>query len=455
MHTDPVEHALDHVNTYSRPSDLRITDIRTATIAGAPMRCPLLRVETNQGLVGFGEVRDGASKEFALVLKSRILGQNPCDVDRVFRRIKQFGSHGRQSGGVSGIEIALWDLAGKAYGVPVYQMLGGRFRDRVRVYCDTDLHGRHTGHAMGSALKERMARGFTFLKMDVGLPLIQDVPGALTAPLGWLESMRAAVRFPPGDLSPDEQQRLRHEWYEINATAHPFTGVRVTEHGLDLLEEYVSEVRSVIGYEIPLAADHFGHIGIEDCIKIARRLDKYNLAWYEDMLPWQYTDAYVRLAQSCTTPICTGEDIYLKEGFGPLLSSGGVSIIHPDILTCGGILELKKIGDLAQDHGVAMAVHMAESPIACMAAVHAVAATENFIALENHSVDIPWWNDLVIGPPNPIVRQGYISVPNTPGLGIEALNDEVIAAHLDPEDPGLWESTDSYNRLDSHDRLWS
>jgi len=256
-------------------------------------------------------------------------------------------------------------------------------------------------------------------------------------------------------LPPDEQQRLRHEWYEINATAHPFTGVRVTEHGLDLLEEYVSEVRSVIGYEIPLAADHFGHIGIEDCIKIARRLDKYNLAWYEDMLPWQYTDAYVRLAQSCTTPICSGEDIYLKEGFGPLLSSGGVSIIHPDILTCGGILELKKIGDLAQDHGVAMAVHMAESPIACMAAVHAVAATENFIALENHSVDIPWWNDLVIGPPNPIVRQGYISVPNTPGLGIEALNDEVIAAHLDPEDPGLWESTDSYNRLDSHDRLWS
>jgi gluconate/galactonate dehydratase len=204
-----------------------------------------------------------------------------------------------------------------------------------------------------------------------------------------------------------------------------------------------------------LATDHFGHIGLEDCIKVARRLDKYNLAWYEDLLPWQYTESYVRLAQSCTTPICTGEDIYLKEGFDPLLRSGGVSIIHPDILTCGGILELKKIGDLAQDHGVAMAVHMAESPIACMAAVHAAAATENFIALENHSVDTPWWDDLVTGLPKPIVRHGYITVPDGPGLGIESLNDDVIAEHLDPADPGLWEPTHDRDRLDSHDRLWS
>ena len=308
---------------------------------------------------------------------------------------------------------------------------------------------------MGQALQERMDKGFTYLKMDAGLPLIQDAPGALTAPLGYLSEVRGAVRRPPADLPSEQQQDLAREWYRINNTPHPFTGIRVTEHGLDLLEQYVAEVRAVIGYDVPLATDHFGHIGIEDCIKIARRLDKYNLAWYEDMLPWQHTQAYVRLAQSCTTPICTGEDIYLKEGFVPLLESGGVSIIHPDILTCGGILELKKIGDLAQEHGVAMAVHMAESPVACMAAVHAVAATENFVALENHSVDIPWWDDLVAGPAKPIVHNGYISVPESPGLGIEALSDEVIREHLDPEDPGLWEPTEPYDRLDSHDRLWS
>ena len=128
----------DNIRTASRPSELRITDMRVAEIVGAPFTSALLKIYTNQGIVGLGEVRDGASATFALMLKSRLLGENPCDVDRLFRRIKQFGGHGRQGGGVSAVEIALWDLAGKAYGVPIYQMLGGKFRDKVRIYCDTD-----------------------------------------------------------------------------------------------------------------------------------------------------------------------------------------------------------------------------------------------------------------------------------------------------------------------------
>ncbi len=124
--------------------------------------------------------------------------------------------------------------------------------------------------------------------------------------------------------------------------AHPFTGIHVTEHGFDVLEQYVKDVRSVIGYEVPLAIDHFGHICVEDCIKLAHRLEKYNLAWLEDMVPWQYTEQYVRLRNATTIPVCTGEDIYLSENFEPLLKAGGVSVIHPDVLTVGGILELKK-----------------------------------------------------------------------------------------------------------------
>ncbi|MDF2878400.1 MAG: mandelate racemase, partial [Clostridia bacterium] len=142
----------------------------------------------------------------------------------------------------------------------------------------------------------------------------------------------------------------------------------------------MADVRREIGNEVPLAIDHFGHIGVEACIRLARRIEKYNIAWMEDMIPWQFTKQYARLANSTTIPICTGEDIYLKENFRPLLEMGGVSVIHPDILTSGGILENKKIGDMAAEYGVAMAVHMAESPIACMAAVHSVAATENFLA---------------------------------------------------------------------------
>ncbi len=449
------EQTLNHVNTCSSPSDLRITDMRVATIVGAPMRCPMVQIYTNQGLVGYGEVRDGASKTYALLLKSRILGENPCQIDKLFRRIKQFGHHARQGGGVCAVELALWDLAGKAYGVPVYQMLGGKFRDKIRIYCDTDARERGDGIAMGEALKERMERGFTFLKMDLGIGQLRGEDGTLSAPLGSLEEMHGFRRRPSEGMSDEERRWARNRWYDAFNVAHPFTGIHVTEKGLDRLEQYVAEVRSVIGYEVPLAVDHFGHIGVEDGIKLAQRIDKYNLAWLEDMVPWQLTDQYVRLAQSCTTPICTGEDIYLKENFLPLLRSGGVSVIHPDVLTSGGILENKKIGDLAQEYGVAMAVHMAESPIGCMAAVHSVAATENFLALENHSVDVPWWNELVTGLPNPIVKDGYIEVPDKPGLGIESLNDEVIKQHLAPDDPGLWESTDQWNDDVCNDRLWS
>lgn len=132
---------LNNVKTCSSPSELRITDIRFADIWNAPMHCILVKVFTNQGLVGYGEVRDFADKRYALMLKSKLIGENPCNVDRIFRKMKQFGGLSRQAGGVCGIELALWDLAGKAYGVPVYQMLGGKFRDEIRCYCDTDVVG--------------------------------------------------------------------------------------------------------------------------------------------------------------------------------------------------------------------------------------------------------------------------------------------------------------------------
>ncbi|ALS26731.1 mandelate racemase [Paenibacillus sp. 32O-W] len=455
------EETLNHVNTYSSPSELRITDIRFTDIVGAPFHSSLIKVYTNQGLVGFGEVRDGADKVYALMLKSRLLGENPCNIDKLFRRIKQFGGHARQGGGVSGIEIALWDLAGKAYGIPVYQMLGGKFRDNIRMYCDTDVTGKNTGTAMGEALRKRMDAGFTFLKMDLGIGQLMNEPGALSAPLGFLEEMKelSRRRYNPdrSGLSEDEIRQLRNRHYDIFNIAHPFTGIHITEKGFDLLEQYVAEVRAVIGYEVPLAIDHFGHIGLEDCIKLGRRVDKFNLAWMEDMLPWQYTEQYARLARAVTTPVCTGEDIYLKENFKPLLEAGGVSVIHPDVLTAGGILETKKIGDMAQDYGVAMAIHMAESPIACLAAAHVAAATENFLALEYHSCEVPWWDDIIVSGklPKPLVRNGFMTITDAPGLGIDDLNDDVLAEHLHPGVPGIWEPTDNWNDFYSNDRLWS
>jgi L-alanine-DL-glutamate epimerase-like enolase superfamily enzyme len=410
-----------NVRTASRPSALKITDMRTVTINN----CTILKLYTNQDIYGLGEVRDGASRTYALLLKSRLLGENPCDVDRIFRRIKQFGHHARQGGGVCGIEMALMDLAGKAYGVPAYQLAGGRFRDKVRIYCDTTSSP--DPEVMGRRLKERMDDGFTFLKMDVGIGLVRDVPGALAAPSGMLDTA----------------------W-----VMHPFTGIRLTDKGIQKMAEYVALVRDIVGYEIPLAADHFGHIGVEDCLRLARALDPYNLAWLEDMIPWQLTDQYVRLKQACATPICTGEDIYLKEGFMDLFEKRAIAVCHPDLATSGGILETKRIGDLAQEHGIAMAMHMAAMPVAQMASVHCAAATENFLALEHHYVDEPWWNEIVTGLPNPICQNGFIAVPEAPGLGID-LNEEAVRAHINPKIPGFFEPTDAWNTENAWDRLWS
>jgi len=420
----------NNVNTYSQPSELRITDMRTVTVH----RRHIIRIDTNQGISGYGEVRDGGSKTYALMLKSRIIGMNPCNVDQIFREIKQFGFHARQAGGVCAVEMACWDLAGKAWGVPCWQMLGGKFRDKIRVYSDTPFSS-EPGE-QGHRLKERVERGFTYLKMDLPITLLKDIEGTLT--------------WPKGELDPFRQWGGNYLSSELE---HPFTGIRITEKGLDVFEEYVKGVRDSVGWEIPLATDHYGHFGIEDGIKLAQRVDKYNLAWLEDMVPWFYTDQYVRLKNSCTTPILTGEDIYLKEEFMKLFEAQAISICHPDLATSGGLLETKKIGDLAMEHGISMAMHMAGNAVTLFANIHCAAATENFLVLEHHNVDDEWYDTIVEGVPKPLVmKDGHIPVPNGPGLGIE-LNEEAVKENI--SDGGYFEPTPEWDDERSSDRLWS
>src|SRR5262245_27772573 len=223
-----------NTNTNSKPSDLKITDLRVAVVGGAPMTCPIIRIDTNQGIYGLGEVRDGASKNYALMLKSRLLGQNPCNVDKLFRKVKQFGSHSRQGGGVCGVEMALWDLAGKAYNVPVYQMLGGKFRDKIRCYADTTES--HDPKVYGQRLKARRDQGFTWLKMDLGIDLVADVPGALTLPAG--------TSLAYGD-----------------PTMGMFMGTEITEKGVALMCEYVAHVSEDVGLGVRISAANVGYIG--------------------------------------------------------------------------------------------------------------------------------------------------------------------------------------------------
>lgn len=418
--------ATQGVSRASSPSELKITDLRIAVITGAPFRVPLIRIDTNQGVCGYGEVRDGGSETYALMLKSRLLGENPCNVERLFKKIRQFGHHGRQGGGVSGVEMALWDLAGKAYGVPVYQLLGGKYRDRIRLYADTPSVSEP--QAFAEKLKGRVQAGFTFLKMDLGINMLRNAPDSLS--------------------QPSNSDRGRY----FN-TQHPFTRIQLTDKGIALLAEYMAKVREGVGYEIPLAADHFGHIDVNSCIRLGKALEPFQMAWLEDMVPWEFTDLWKEITHAIDVPTLTGEDIYCLDGFKPLIDQNAVDMVHPDLATAGGILETKKIGDYAQKQGIAMAMHFAGSPVSFMANVHCAAATENFVALEHHGVDVPWWEDLVTGIAKPLNQKGFAAVPETPGLGVE-LNLDVVKQHLG-RDEECFGPTDDWNRSDSNDRLWS
>jgi L-alanine-DL-glutamate epimerase-like enolase superfamily enzyme len=418
------------VNTNSRPSKLKITDLRVATIVKpGPSPCPIIRIDTDQGVYGLGEVRDGASPTYALFLKSRIVGEDPLHLDKLFRRIKQFGGHARQGGGVCAIEMALWDIAGKVYNAPVYAMLGGgKFRDKVRIYADTEES--KDPNVYGQRMKERKeVMGITWLKMDLGIEMVADTAGTVTNPT-------------------DIQQ------WGMYQQPHPLLAMEVTEKGIAMLEQYVAAVRDAVGMEIPLSMDHLGHLGVKSIIRLGKAYEKYNLSWMEDVIPWTYTDLLKQISDESPTPILTGEDIYLKEPFEVLCARHAVSKIHPDLATSGGILETHKIGDMAEEYGVPMAMHFAGTPVSCMANVHCAAATENFLALENHSLDVPWWSSLVQeGAKMPIVNHGWIDVPDRPGLGV-TLNEDVVRQHLAPGS-GYFEPTSQWDHERSWDRLWS
>lgn len=454
---------LDYVRRSSNPSKLRITDVKFTKVDLPPWGCYLVRIDTNQGISGYGEMRDGASPTYLKYLKSRIMGENPCEVDRIFRKIKQFGGPARQAAGVCAVELALWDLAGKAYGVPVYQLLGGRFREKVRLYADTHIEeGRATGILMepekvGRILKGYMDQGFTVVKI-LSVELLMAQEGNTCGPLDWVDELREVeekVRQVTRTGTRAESSAANALLYDFNRIPHPFTNMHVTEQGLDQLDEYIGRVRSVIGTKVPLAIDHFGHFPLPDMIKIARRLEKYHLAWLEDMLPWYLTDQYRELKHATTAPIATGEDMYLAESFEPLLQAGALDVVHLDLLTSGGILETKKLGDLAARYGASMALHMCESPVSALAGAHMATASENFFAQEHDAFDSEWWEDLIIGPVKPIVKDGFTVITDAPGLGIEGLNEDLIREHGPMKGKDVWVSTDEWNQETSLDRIWS
>jgi L-alanine-DL-glutamate epimerase-like enolase superfamily enzyme len=408
------------INTYSRPSELKITDMRMAVVC-SNYDYPIIRIDTNQDVYGIGEVRDAGHKENALQFKSFLLGQNPCNVDMIFRAIKHFGNWGREGGGVSGIELALWDLVGKVYGVPCYQFLGGKYRDKIRLYADTPTPAKPTPEGYVERVLGRKAMGITFIKFDVGMRVLE----------GYVEG--GVVGRPT-----QYEYGLGRRW-TARGTA---VGSQLTDKGIARFVEIVAAVREAVGWEMPLAVDHFGPLTVKDGIRLGQALEPYGLAWMEDILPWWDVEGNLEVTRAIKVPTLNGEDIYLWDGWREMIERRAIDIIQPDLLTAGGMLETKKIADYAERYSLPTVLHFAGSPIAFMANLHCAAAIPSFIALEHHALDLPFWKDLVTGLPETLSEAGYVSVPEKPGLGVD-LNYEGIKENL--RTPGLFEPTEAWN----------
>ena len=399
--------------------EMVITDLRYASIVHAPMNCTIIRIDTNLGISGYGEVRDAAAPELALQLKKYILGRNPCQVEDIFASIRKYGGPGRQGGGVSAVEMALWDIKGKALGVPVHKLLGTTLRDRFPMYADTPeiwgderfhADGRPNGIAVGTRLMERRRQGYAWLKFDFGIHLLENTADAF----------------------------VRRQRPELGDAPH----VELSQKGIDTLVAFVAEVRSVVGEDIPLAADHFGPITEGTAIRLAQAIGPYHLAWLEDVVPWTEAASLRNIAAASETPILTGEDIFGLDGFQKLLEMQAIDYIQPDIATAGGVLETKHIADEAFKKGVPMILHYAGTPIGFAASLQVAAVAKNFVAIENHSIDVPWWMDLVKPTAKPLLDSGTAVLPDAPGLGVEP-SEEIIRAHIGSG--GYFEPTPEWN----------
>ena len=370
---------------------------RVSSVLLQPMPWVLVKVETDAGITGIGEAYHGAGVHQIAVderVTRTLLGQNPLDVDRRFRdMMRGMSASGYYQGAVmsaiSGIEMALWDIAGQALGVPIWQLLGGRFRDRVRIYNDCHAGEDETPAAYAAKAKEVEARGFTAIKFDIDP----------------LPSQRDAYNRA---ISNDD-----------------------IAHYVDI----VSAVREALDSNTDLAIDaHWAYTPV-DILKVAHAFEDLNLLWLEDPIPAENVEAMAMVKNSTRTPICTGENFYTRFGFRELIQSQAADIVSPDLAKAGGLLEGRRIADLADMYYMPLAPHNICGPIGTFAMTHTCAAVPNFLALEFHHLDNELWTGLVVE--EPLIVDGHIAVGEQPGLGVTL--DEGVAKAATKESLGFFD----------------
>lgn len=405
--------------TSSKPA-IKITDLKCAIIGNSAV----VRITTDQGISGYGqgETTKPYLKPFVLFYKDYLIGEDPTNVARILLKIRRMGSFKPWGSAVSAIEIALWDIAGKAAGVPVYKLLGGKIRDQVRCY-----NGSVRVERTGSEPKDYIAWGQNFRKLEQGFTIVKQ-----------------AVGFHGG-----YNRSVPNFSYEnTNPSASPKDVGRrgpITEAGMKYIIERVAAMKEGLGDAIGLALDCGPGMLLSDAIRLANLLEPYNLMWCEDMLTGDYTpyvlaDDYLELTRSTTTPIHTGEQLYLRENCRELIEKHAVRILGPDPEDVGGIAELKWIAEYADLHSIQIAPHGTfDGLIGVAAQVMAGAAMpENYIAFEYCQANPAWWYDIVSGLPDPVVKGGLINVWDRPGLGIE-IDKKGAKLYLAEEDKNFFD----------------
>ncbi|HEX7432094.1 MAG TPA: mandelate racemase/muconate lactonizing enzyme family protein [Anaerolineaceae bacterium] len=377
---------------------MKITDLK-CTVLG---QNPIVRLTTDEGISGLGEVESSKPylKPHILFYKQYLMGEDPTQVERVMLKIRRMGSFKPWGAAVSAIEMALWDIAGKAAGVPVHKLLGGKIRDQVRVY-NGGVRYPMTGwnpedYAADMAKMKASPQGFSIIKGVIGFhsQMVNQVPN-----------------FFYGELR--------------GGAPHANRGL-LTERGLKHTIACVEAMKSVLGDEIGLALDCGPGWMVPDAIRLARALEPLNIMWMEDLItgdymPYVLADNYREVTRSTTTPIHTGEQIYLRQNFRDLIEKNAVNILGPDPADIGGLAELKWVAEYADLHGMLIAPHGVFDGLIGLAALVQVCATlpANYIAFEYPLGKPDWWYDIIDGLPNPIVKNGLIDVWDTPGLGVD------------------------------------
>ena len=372
---------------------MKITDVQ-ACVIGKPEPdsggsvWTFVRLYTDEGITGTGECNSGgpgfsgfATKSAILHLRELLIGQDPFNINLIYEKLRRAGRYGGAGNAplifaLTGIDNALYDIVGKALGAPVYQLLGGKFRDSIRLYADCHFGEEDSPESFGDKALAAIDEGYSAVKFDV------DYTGR-----GKLDAWNWTL------------------------------GAEEMSHVIRLIEG----VRESIGYEVDLAVDCHGHFDLPSAITLARAVEPLRLLWLEEPVPAENVDALAQVRASSSTVICTGENQYTRYDFLELFAKQACDIIMPDLAKAGGIAEGKRIADLADAHYIPIAPHNVSSPLGMMAACHVLAAVPNFLLLEFHARSIPWWSELCDGE-KPFVQDGFMTVSDAPGLGVE-LND--------------------------------